>query len=217
MKDKLAKADFKLCASAFFCMKIVLASASPRRSQLLNALGLEFSVQPSPTLEPAPTRDDGQNPGAFVERLARLKAQNIASDASNELVDELILAADTVVELDGEILGKPRDEADAIAMLTRLRGQTHRVYSGICLQRGETIQSAHEITRVTFGEFSDDFIAAYVATGEPLDKAGSYGAQGRGALLVSKIEGDYWNVVGLPLFRLSRMLREFGVWIEASW
>ena len=193
-------------------MKIVLASASPRRSQLLEALGLDFTVQPSPAVEPSPTPDDGQNPGAFVERLARLKAS--ALEIEN---DDLILAADTVVVIDDEILGKPRDSSHAAAMLQRLRGKTHRVYSGVCLRRGSRSESAHEITRVTFGDFSDDFIAAYVATGEPLDKAGSYGAQGKGALLVSKIEGDYWNVVGLPLFRLSQMLRDFGVNIEESW
>ena len=130
---------------------------------------------------------------------------------------DLIIAADTVVVIDDEILGKPTDEADARAMLQRLRGRTHRVYSGVCLQRNERVVSAHEITAVTFGEFSDKFIAAYVRTGEPMDKAGAYAAQGRGALLVTRIEGDYWNVVGLPLFRLAAMLREFGVAIEDSW
>ena len=204
------KSCFRFCASAFFCMKIVLASASPRRSQLLEALGLHFIVCPSPAREPAPTAADGCDPGAFVERLARLKAQAMESA-------DLIIAADTVVVIDDEILGKPRDEADAREMLKRLRGKTHRVFSGICVRHGARIESAHQTTRVTFGEFSDDFIAAYVATGEPLDKAGSYGAQGRGALLVSQIEGDYWNVVGLPLFRLSQMLRDFGVCIEANW
>ena len=194
-------------------MKLVLASASPRRSQLLEALGLSFSVQPSPAAEPSPTPEDGHNAGAFVERLARLKASAIEGDS----LEKLIIAADTVVVIDDEILGKPRDEAQARAMLTRLRGRTHRVYSGVCLKMGERIESAHEVTRVTFGEFSDDFIAAYVQTGEPMDKAGAYGAQGRGALLVRQIEGDYWNVVGLPLFRLSAMLREFGVFIETSW
>ena len=191
-------------------MKIVLASASPRRSQLLNALELQFTVCPSSAVEPAPTLGDCRNPGAFVERLARLKASALESD-------DLILAADTVVVIEDEILGKPRDEAHAREMLKRLRGKTHRVFSGICLRHGARIESAHEITHVTFGDFSDEFIAAYVATGEPLDKAGSYGAQGKGALLVSRIEGDYWNVVGLPLFRLSQMLRDFGVHIEASW
>ena len=191
-------------------MNITLASASPRRSQLLEALGLSFSVQPSPAIEPAPTREDGHNPGAFVERLARLKAGALQSD-------DLIIAADTIVVIDGEILGKPGDEAHARAMLGRLRGRTHHVYSGVCVQLGERALSAHEVTAVTFGEFSDEFIAAYVRTGEPMDKAGSYGAQGRGALLVRRIEGDYWNVVGLPLFRLCQMLREFGVNIEEVW
>ena len=191
-------------------MKIILASASPRRSQLLHGLGLKFTVCPSPAEEPEPTRGDGRRPGAFVERLARLKAEAIESD-------DLIIAADTVVVIDCEILGKPADSSHAAAMLGRLRGRTHRVYSGICVKHGETIQSAHQVTNVTFGQFSDEFIAAYVQTGEPLDKAGSYGAQGRGALLVAKIEGDYWNVVGLPLVRLSKMLCDFGVHIEDSW
>lgn len=191
-------------------MKIILASASPRRSQLLDALGLQFTVCPSPAIEPAPTSEDGRNPGAFVERLARLKASALESD-------DLIIAADTVVVIDCEILGKPTDSSHAAAMLSRLRGRTHRVYSGICVRRGQTVQSAHQVTNVTFGQFSDEFIAAYVRTGEPLDKAGSYGAQGKGALLVTKIEGDYWNVVGLPLVRLSKMLCEFGVHIEDRW
>lgn len=191
-------------------MKIILASASPRRSQLLEALGLPFTVCPSPALEPTPTLADGREPGAFVERLARLKADEIMSE-------DLIIAADTVVVIDDEILGKPTDVADARAMLRRLRGRSHAVYSGICVKHGERIESAHQITQVTFGEFSDEWIASYVQTGEPMDKAGSYAAQGKGALLVTKIEGDYWNVVGLPLFRLSQMLSEFGVHIEDCW
>ena len=191
-------------------MKIVLASASPRRSQLLESLGLPFTIRPSPAAEPAATSADGREPGAFVERLARLKAHAIESD-------DLIIAADTVVVIDDEILGKPADVAAARAMLKRLRGRTHRVYSGICIQQGERVESAHQITAVTFGEFSDEFIDSYVQTGEPMDKAGSYAAQGKGALLVTKIEGDYWNVVGLPLFRLCQMLREFGVHIEDCW
>lgn len=191
-------------------MKIVLASASPRRSQLLNALGLQFTICPSPAIEPAPTPADGRDAGAFVERLARLKANALESD-------DLIIAADTVVVIDNEVLGKPTDEAHAQTMLKRLRGRSHRVYSGVCVRHQTRIESAHEITRVTFGEFSDEFIEKYVRTGEPMDKAGAYAAQGKGALLVTQIEGDYWNVVGLPLFRLNRMLRGFGVNIEESW
>ncbi len=195
-------------------MNIILASASPRRSQLLEALGLPFTVRPSPAIEPSPNSDDCHDPGAFVERLARLKAEAIESAIES---DELIIAADTVVVSAGAILGKPRDKANAREMLAALRGQTHRVFSGICVRRGARIESAHQVTHVTFGEFSDEFIAAYVETGEPMDKAGAYAAQGKGALLVSKIEGDYWNVVGLPIFRLNQMLREFGVAIEECW
>lgn len=189
---------------------MILASASPRRAQLLSALEIPFSVRPSSAPEPPPTPGDAQNPGAYVERLARLKAAAIDEDA-------LILAADTVVVLNDQILGKPTDKSDARAMLRKMRGQTHRVFTGVCVARGDQIRNAHETTAVTFGEFSDEFVDAYVATGEPLDKAGSYGAQGKGALLVSRIEGDYWNVVGLPLFRLSQMLREFGVEIAEFW
>ena len=191
-------------------MQIVLASASPRRSQLLEALGLQFTVAPSPAVEPEPTIGDLRDPGAFVERLARLKAGAVNSE-------DLIIAADTVVVSNHRILGKPADEAHARQMLAQLRGQTHRVFTGICVKHGARIESAHEITRVMFGDFSDAFIAAYVATGEPMDKAGAYGAQGKGALLVTRIEGDYWNVVGLPLYRLSGMLRSFGVHVEKSW
>ncbi len=191
-------------------LPIVLASASPRRAQLLRDLGVPFSVAPSNAPEPPPDAADCLQPGAYVEKLARLKAHTERNDA-------IFLAADTVVVLENEILGKPRDHSEARAMLSRLRGQTHRVYTGICVREGQKIASAHEITRVTFGDFSDEFIARYVATGEPMDKAGAYGAQGRGALLIEKIEGDYFNVVGLPLFRLARMLREFGIPLEEFW
>jgi septum formation protein len=122
---------------------------------------------------------------------------------------------------DGEILNKPCDEAEAVRMLCALRGQTHTVFTGVCLRvreaGGETYSVAHEATRVTFGEVSDAWIAKYVATGEPSDKAGAYAAQGKGALLIKRIEGDFWNVVGLPLFRVSQMLEAAGVPVEKYW
>jgi septum formation protein len=190
--------------------QIVLASASPRRSQLLRDLGVPFTLAPSSAVEPPPTARDRENPGGYVEALARLKGQNDGSDA-------IFIGADTVVVLEGEILGKPRDVAEAQTMLRHARGKTHHVYTGVCVSQGEIYRLTHEITKVTFGQFSDEFIEKYVATGEPMDKAGAYAAQGRGALLTEKIEGDYFNVVGLPLFALSRLLREFGVEIEEFW
>lgn len=196
--------------SPVFMISLVLASSSPRRSQLLNDLGLTFRVKPSEAPEPLPTGADGQNPGAYVERLARLKACACAENG-------VIIAADTVVVLENAILNKPRDAEEALEMLTRLQGQTHRVFTGVCVRNGENLKCEHEITRVTFGAASESFLRAYIRTGEPMDKAGAYGAQARGALLIERIEGDYWNVVGLPIFRLARMLREFGVAVEGAW
>ncbi len=193
-----------------FMLRLVLASASLRRSQLLRDLGLSFEIAPTHAEEPAPTLADCQNPGAYVERLARLKAAACEQDG-------LIIAADTTVVLDEHILNKPANEAEALAMLQRLRGRTHRVFTGMCLRRGAQLWSEHECTSVTFGTLSEEFLRAYVATGEPLDKAGAYGAQGRGALLIERIEGDYWNVVGLPVFRLARMLSEHGVQVQQFW
>ncbi len=191
-------------------MNLILASASPRRSELLGALGLTFRVEPYLGDEPPPLPEELKTPGVYVEKLARLKAMSNSSEG-------IIISADTVVVLDDNILGKPKSTDEAIAMLKTMRGRTHRVFTGVCVRNGEQIESAHVITNVTFGPVSDEFIAAYVATGEPMDKAGAYGAQGKGALLVEKIEGDYWNVVGLPLFRLEKMLRNFGVALETVW
>ncbi len=196
--------------AARYMPRLVLASASPRRSQLLRDLGLTFSLAPTLAEEPAPTSHDGACPHLYVERLARIKATACAESG-------LIIAADTVVVFEDEILNKPRDSEEAVAMLSRLRGQTHRVLTGVCLREGEQFYLEHEETRVTFGDVSDDWIRAYVETGEPLDKAGAYGAQGRGALLVSRIEGDYFNVVGLPIFRLSKMLAAHGIDVSREW
>ena len=191
-------------------MHIILASASPRRSQLLRDLGVPFSVSPSNVHEPPPTEEDAALPGTYVEKLAHLKAQSDENEA-------IVIAADTVVVLENEILGKPADIEAARAMLQRLRGQTHEVFTGVCVREGRREILIHETTRVTFGQFSDDFIEAYIATGEPMDKAGAYAAQGRGALLIERIEGDYFNVVGLPLFALARVLAQFDVEVAEFW
>lgn len=198
------------CVWALFMPPLVLASASPRRSQLLRDLGLQFTIAPTDAPEPAPTREDGAHPSQYVERLAQLKAG--ACDKRG-----LIIAADTVVVFQNEVLNKPLDADDAVQMLRRLRGQTHRVLTGVCLRLENEYWCEHEETRVTFGNVSDEWIGSYVATGEPLDKAGAYGAQGRGALLVEHIEGDYFNVVGLPLFRLAKMLGARGFEISTQW
>ena len=183
---------------------LVLASQSPRRRSLLSRLGLSFSTQPSDVDEHIP---EGTEPANAVERLALRKADAVAPHHP----DALTLAADTIVVLDAEILEKPTDEADASAMLRRLSGRTHTVYTGLALihPASERAVHTHEATAVTFAKMSDDEIAAYVRTGSPLDKAGAYGIQDDlGALFVSRVEGDYYNVVGLPLHRLYRLLRE---------
>lgn len=184
---------------------LILASGSPRRRQLLEQIGLDFQVQAAdidegavPELPPAQT----------VEWLSARKAESVAAQVGS---DRLILAADTVVCLEDAILGKPADELEAFKMLTALSGSRHQVYTGVTLTRGEERLTQHEVTTVVFRDLSEAEISAYIATGEPLDKAGAYGIQGLGALLVERIEGDYFNVMGLPLCRLGRMLAQFGV------
>ncbi|NMA63746.1 MAG: septum formation inhibitor Maf [Syntrophomonadaceae bacterium] len=186
--------------------RIILASESPRRSCLLQSLGLKFEIY-RPQLDEDGIR--GDSPWQLVEKLARAKAQAVA----NEVSSGVIIAADTVVVLDNKVLGKPRDESEAAAMLARLSDRKHQVITGVCVidQESGRLLTASEITRVYFRALSMEEIAAYVSTGEPLDKAGSYGIQGLGALLVERIEGCYYNVVGLPLFRLHLMLKEVGI------
>ena len=183
---------------------IILASASPRRRELLGRFGIPFRVVPARGEETAP---EGLSPGELVRVLAEHKAAETAA-ADRESV---IVAADTVVEIDGEILGKPGTPERAAEMLRRLSGRTHRVWTGVCVRQGERVLSAAEETAVRFHPLTEEEIAAYVATGEPLDKAGAYGYQDRACLFVERIEGDYFNVVGLPMERLGRMLRSFGV------
>lgn len=194
---------------------IVLASASPRRAEILRTAGVPFLLAPVADEEPRPTPDDEHEPGVWVEKLARFKAERCVWP---NRASTLALAADTIVWHDGKILNKPRDADEAVRMLRTLRNQTHTVFTGVCFRRRSGEYSmAHEATLVSFGHVSDGWIANYVATGEPMDKAGAYAAQGRGALLIERIEGDFWNVVGLPIFRVSRMLEAVGLPIEKNW
>ena len=182
-------------------LRIVLASASPRRQQLLSQIGLDFEVI---TPHGDETQKPGDRPGIHVERLAIEKATDVATGCTQALV----IGADTIVVLDRVILGKPETPEHAVEMLLQLSGRTHQVFTGVSLIRtgeeGLFLQknSFHEITEVTFGRLRKSDIEAYVASGSPLDKAGSYGIQDDlGALFVQRINGDYYNVVGFPLFR----------------
>lgn len=186
-------------------MQIILASQSPRRKELLGQMGISnFIIRPAVGEE---TAQPGLTPAQLVEALSLQKGLEVAQTAP----DDLVIAADTVVAVDGRVLGKPRDRADAVQMLTALSGRTHTVYTGVTLCRGGKVLTQHEATQVRFRTLTPDEIQAYVDTNEPMDKAGSYGIQGYGALLVEGIEGDYFNVVGLPVCRLGRMLARFGV------
>lgn len=187
-------------------MDIILASQSPRRKALLEQIGLAFRVHASDVDE---TVLPGTPPAAMVEELSRRKA---AAVAALEGPGPLIIAADTVVAIGDAVLGKPHTRDDAFSMLSALSGREHHVYTGVTVTRGGRSVTFHESTAVRFRPLPQEEIAAYIATGEPMDKAGAYGIQGRGALLVEGIRGDYGNVVGLPVFRLGRVLAEdFGL------
>lgn len=187
-------------------MDIVLASNSPRRRELLERIGLTGFQVAGPNVDESV--EEELPPAEIVERLSRRKAQAAAEKAG---AADLIIAADTVVALDGGVLGKPRDQADAFAMLSALSGREHLVYTGVTVLQGDRAVTEHEETAVTFRTLEPDEIWGYISTGEPMDKAGAYGIQGVGALLVSGIRGDYCNVMGLPVFRLGRILAQFGV------
>ena len=187
-------------------MSIILASQSPRRRELLEQVGLtDFVVRPAQGKEQA---DPALPPDRLVEQLSLQKAREVAACTGP---DDLIIAADTVVAIDGQALGKPQDPDDARRMLSLLSGRTHTVYTGVTVSRYGRFLTEHEATQVRFRGLSPKEISAYVASGEPMDKAGAYGIQGLGALLVEGIQGDYCNVVGLPLCRLGRMLSRFGL------
>ena len=187
-------------------MNIILASASPRRRELLERIGITGFTVAAPNVDESV--EPGLSPADMVEELSLRKAR---AAAQNACPDDLIIAADTVVALDAAVLGKPRDRDDAFAMLSALSGREHHVYTGVTVLRGARTVTRHEVTAVTFRELSPDEIRSYIATGEPMDKAGAYGIQGVGALLVSGIRGDYSNVMGLPVFRLGLILRDFGL------
>lgn len=187
-------------------MKLILASQSPRRRELLERMGLsQFEIRPAVGEEHA---DSDLTPAQLVEELSRQKAAEVSQTAE---ADDLILAADTVVAADGRVLGKPHSREEAVEMLRFLSGRTHTVYTGVTVQQGTHALTQHEATDVLFRPLTEAEIQAYVDTGEPMDKAGSYGIQGRGCVLVKGIRGDYYNVMGLPVCRLALMLREFGV------
>ncbi len=183
-------------------LPLILASASPRRRELLTQAGYAFTVVSADIPE---VRTPGEEPIRFATRLAREKAEAVAK-AHPEARSSLILAADTVVVVDEEVLGKPRDAADAARMLRLLAGRTHRVITGVCLLAGDRQQSAAEVTFVQCTTLSDAEIEAYIATGEPSDKAGAYAIQGRAARWIPRIQGCYFNVVGLPLALVSSMI-----------
>jgi septum formation protein len=181
---------------------LILASASPRRAELLRAAGINFTVRAADIDE---TIQPGESPHDYVLRLSREKALAVARD------DELTLGADTTVVINGEIAGKPVDNDDARRMLRALSGQWHEVLTGVTLARAVRILSNLASTRVKFAEMSDAEVDWYVATGEPMDKAGAYAIQGHAALFVERIEGSYSNVVGLPVQMVYRLAAEMGV------
>ncbi|MEH6560088.1 MAG: Maf family protein [Marinobacter sp.] len=189
---------------------VILASASPRRSELLEQIGVRFSVQPAHIDE---TPRTAEMPGDYVERLAREKALAVAISFPGKLV----LGSDTSVVLNAAILGKPSNEREAKAMLAKLSGTTHQVMTAIALAQGGHCETCLVTTQVTFRCLSDDEIAAYVATGEPMDKAGSYGIQGLGGIFVKELKGSYSAVVGLPLQETAALLASAGCPVWKHW
>jgi septum formation protein len=179
--------------------RLVLASQSPRRAELLRAAGIDFDVRPGDVDESVRA---GETAHEYVQRVAVAKAHAVARDAA-----EIILAADTTVVVEGEILGKPADAADAARMLRRLAGRSHEVLTGVCLLRAGIVSTRVAATTVAFLPMSEEEIAWYVASGEPMDKAGAYGIQGLASRFISRIDGSYTNVVGLPVAVVYELLR----------
>lgn len=181
-------------------MDLILASSSPRRKELLELLGIPFQVRVSDVEE---TYQDGLQPEEIVMELARIKSIAVAETNKKSIV----IGADTIVVSDGKVLGKPADKEEAISTLRQLSGKVHQVYTGVALIKAGNTHLFYEKTDVEFWPLEEKQIEQYVLTGEPFDKAGSYGIQGYGSLLVKRIEGDYFTVVGLPVSRLNRELK----------
>jgi len=182
-------------------MSVILASQSPRRKELLGLLNIPFTIRVADIDE---TMDESLPVAQAVAQLSRRKAAAITADSA-----DIIIAADTVVVCDDAVLGKPKDEADAYRMLRMLSGRKHQVMTGLTVLQGEKVISHTEITDIYFRELSDKEILSYIASGDPMDKAGAYGIQNGAALFVEKVCGDYFNVVGLPVCRLGLILKEF--------
>ena len=187
-------------------MELILASKSPRRRTLLEQMGVRSFRVVTPDIDEHMDRD--LPPAELVRQISEEKARAVAAQVGP---DAIVIAADTVVALDGAVLGKPADQEEAFRMLSILSGCRHQVYTGLTVLRGEQVYSVWEETAVTFRSLTGEEIEAYIATGEPMDKAGAYGIQGYGALLIEGISGDYYNVMGLPVCRLGQILGELGV------
>ena len=190
--------------------RIYLASRSPRRAELLQQIGVDFIVLPADIDESVYNAESAAD---YVQRLAGQKAE--ACVQGLQVLDMPVLAADTTVCIEGAILGKPEDDADAHAMLAALSGRWHEVHTAIALASNRRLELALSTTRVRMSELSHEVITAYVASGEPRDKAGAYGIQGLGGTLIERIEGSYSGVMGLPLFETARLLRKYGFAIPA--
>ncbi|MBA3673241.1 MAG: septum formation inhibitor Maf [Gemmatimonadaceae bacterium] len=184
--------------------RVILASQSPRRRELLTLIGIRHEVQPADIDE---SYLPGETPRSHVERLAREKAATVSALAP----DALVIGSDTIVLVDGNVLGKPRDRVHAAEMLTRLAGRSHVVLTAVAVRRGGDERAGVEEVDVEFHPLSPGEIEAYIDTGEPMDKAGAYGIQGYGATIVRRVDGDYFAVMGLPLQRLVRLMADLGV------
>lgn len=199
----MSDAEKRSITTAGRSVRIILASGSPRRHDLLLMAGIAHEVLPADVDE---TYRAGEEPGVYTERLAREKGASVALREPSAL----IIAADTIVVVDGQVLGKPRDASDAARMLRMLSGRMHKVLTAIAVARFGRLESAVDIVQVKFRDLTDDDISKYIGSGEPADKAGAYGIQGYGATIVERIEGDYFAVMGMSLLRLTTLMRRVG-------